>query len=111
MKTLDALREVSREMRLMAHFLHLVSRGEAAGSEEARKFSQQILDMHRQIQKRVNALIAKEPSTNVAPFTVTVARLCFTNPARDSSCETGVIAGPHDQTHTTDLQDQELAGV
>ena len=35
--------------------------------------------------------------------------LCCTNPVRDSSCESSVVAGLHEQTHTPRLQDQELA--
>jgi len=35
--------------------------------------------------------------------------LCCTNPVRDSSRESSVVAGMHEQTHTPDLQDQELA--
>ena len=39
------------------------------------------------------------------------ARLCCTNRMRDSSRESSVIAGPHEQTYTPDLQDQELADL
>jgi hypothetical protein len=35
--------------------------------------------------------------------------LCCTNPMRDSSRESSVVAGWHEQTHTPLLQDQELA--
>ena len=35
--------------------------------------------------------------------------LCCTNPVRDSSCESSVVAVLHEQTHTPRLQDQELA--
>jgi hypothetical protein len=35
--------------------------------------------------------------------------LCCTNPVRDSSCESSVVAGWHEQTHTPCLQDQKLA--
>lgn len=38
-------------------------------------------------------------------------RLCCTNPVRDSSCESSVVAGGHEQTEHTDLQDAELARV
>jgi len=37
--------------------------------------------------------------------------LCCTNPVRDSSCESSVVAGMHEQTDTPNLQDQELAGL
>jgi adenine-specific DNA-methyltransferase len=37
--------------------------------------------------------------------------LCCTNPVRDSSRESSVVAGMHEQTHTPDLQDQELASL
>ena len=38
-------------------------------------------------------------------------RLCCTNPVRDSSRESSVVAGMHEQTDTPDLQDQELASL
>jgi len=37
--------------------------------------------------------------------------LCCTNRVRDSSRESSVVAGMHEQTPITDLQDQELAGL
>ena len=37
--------------------------------------------------------------------------LCCTNPVRDSSRESSVIAGGHEQIEHTDLQDTELARV
>ena len=37
--------------------------------------------------------------------------LCCTNPVRDSSRESIVVAGGHEQTHTPRLQDQELADL
>jgi len=37
--------------------------------------------------------------------------LCCTNPMRDSSCESSVVAGLHEQTHIPRLQDQELARI
>ncbi|MDQ7774554.1 MAG: hypothetical protein Q4615_00970 [Paracoccus aminovorans] len=37
--------------------------------------------------------------------------LCCTNRVRDSSRESRVVAGMHEQTHTPDLQDQELASL
>ncbi len=40
-----------------------------------------------------------------------VRRLCCTNPVRDSSCESIVVAGRHEQTHIPNLQDQELVGL
>jgi hypothetical protein len=36
-------------------------------------------------------------------------RLCCTNPVRDSSRESSVVAGWHEQTYTPRLQDPELA--
>ena len=38
-------------------------------------------------------------------------RLCCTNRVRDSSRESSVVAGMHEQTHALDLQDQELASL
>jgi hypothetical protein len=40
-----------------------------------------------------------------------VNRLCCTNPMRDSSRESSVVAGLHEQTHIPRLQDQELARI
>ena len=40
---------------------------------------------------------------------ITYAGFCCTNPLRDSSCESSVVAGRHEQTDTPRLQDQELA--
>ena len=37
--------------------------------------------------------------------------LCCTNPVRDSYRESSVVAGLHEQTDTSDLQDHELAGL
>lgn len=37
--------------------------------------------------------------------------LCCTNPVRDSSCESSVVAGWHEQTDAPDLQDPELASL
>jgi hypothetical protein len=41
----------------------------------------------------------------------TFRRLCCTNPVRDSSRESSVVAGLHEQTDTADLQDPELASL
>lgn len=38
-------------------------------------------------------------------------RLCCTNPVRDSSGESSVVAGMHEQTCTPNLKDQELASL
>jgi hypothetical protein len=38
-------------------------------------------------------------------------RLCCTNPVKDSSCESSVIAVVDEQTEHTNLQDPELARV
>jgi hypothetical protein len=49
-----------------------------------------------------------------APYPVVdgiAVRLCCTNPMRDSSCESSVVAGLHEQTHISRLQDQELARI
>lgn len=40
-----------------------------------------------------------------------LARLCCTNRVRDSSCESSVVAGMHEQTYTPNLQDEELASL
>lgn len=41
----------------------------------------------------------------------TLNGLCCTNPVRDSSRESSVVAATHEQTHTPDLQNQELASL
>ncbi len=48
---------------------------------------------------------------SVAPFDEPFAGLCCTNPVWDSSHESSVVAGIHEQTYTPDLQDQELASL
>ena len=40
-----------------------------------------------------------------------VVGLCCTDPVWDSSHESSVVAGLHEQTHAHDLQDQELASL
>lgn len=52
-----------------------------------------------------------EPSFIFGQFRKDLDRLCCTNPVRDSSRESSVVAGLHEQTHTPRLQDQELAGL
>ena len=42
--------------------------------------------------------------TEVRPYLRTTTRLCCTNPVRDSSCESSVVAVLHEQTHTPRLQ-------
>ena len=37
------------------------------------------------------------------------ARLCCSDPVRDSSCESSVVAGGPEQTEILSLQDRELA--
>ena len=44
-------------------------------------------------------------------ITFMVDGLCCTNPVRDSSRESSMVAGMHEQTHTPNLQDQELASL
>lgn len=46
-----------------------------------------------------------------ATLAFTGARLCCANPVRDSSGESSMVAGVHEQTHIPDLQDQELASL
>jgi uncharacterized metal-binding protein len=52
-----------------------------------------------------------EDSSCLIPRFDDAIRLCCTNRVRDSSCESSVIAEKHEQTHTTDLQDPELASL
>ena len=56
-------------------------------------------------------LIAPESAAPLADWIHGLVGLCCTNPERDSSCESSVVAGMHEQTDTTDLQDQELANL
>ncbi len=48
---------------------------------------------------------------NIEQVAHIINRLCCTNPVRDSSCESSVVAATHEQTHTPDLQNQELASL
>jgi hypothetical protein len=46
------------------------------------------------------------------PMAIDVSEgLCCANPVRDSSRESSMVAGVHEQTHIPDLQDQELASL
>jgi apolipoprotein N-acyltransferase len=57
-------------------------------------------------------LVLALPPYSILPFAlIAFAGLCCTNTVRDSSCESSVIAGGHEQTELTDLQDAELARV
>ena len=51
------------------------------------------------------------PSNRKIAHGRTVTGLCCTNPMRDSSRESSVVAGLHEQTYIPRLQDQELARV
>ena len=42
---------------------------------------------------------------------IVLLRLCCTNRVRDSSCESSVVAGLHEQTYIPRLQDLELARI
>lgn len=47
----------------------------------------------------------------ITKFDVEWDGLCCTNPMRDSSRESSMVAGMHEQTYTPNLQDQKLAGL
>lgn len=68
MKSIDALREVSHELRLLAHYLSLVARDDDPGAEAARKAACQLAEIRLEIENRV---AANEP---VAPTVVQPAR-------------------------------------
>lgn len=52
---------------------------------------------------------ALQPIETLADEIARQERLCCTNPVMDSSRESSVVAGRHEQTDTPDLQDPELA--
>ena len=54
---------------------------------------------------RLQAFVAAE----VVGYDDVAGGLCCTNPVRDSSRESSVVAVRYEQTHTPRLQDQELA--
>jgi hypothetical protein len=57
------------------------------------------------------ALWIKKRERELAKPGIITAWRCCTYPAKDSSCESSVVAGWHEQTRTRDLQDPELAGL
>ena len=59
----------------------------------------------RAIERRLHAFRAFDLDAGAYGLT----RLCCTNPVRDSSRESSVVAVRYEQTHTPRLQDQELA--
>ena len=50
-------------------------------------------------------------SESINPLERRLAGLCCANPWGDSSRESSMVAGRHEQTYPPDLQDQELAGL
>lgn len=56
-------------------------------------------------------LIFRLGIAGVAAYVFMPVRLCCANPVRDSSRESSMVAGVHEQTHIPDLQDQELASL
>ena len=50
-----------------------------------------------------------QPTALISLVILCSVGLCCTNPFWDSSHESSVVAGIHEQTHTSNLQDQELA--
>ncbi len=53
MDTLNALDEVSRELRLMAHYLSMVASRDAQAGEDARMFAQQLTELQLRISHSV----------------------------------------------------------
>lgn len=66
------------------------------------------VDYLRQIDLLKSAVNDEIGSERAVP---SFCRLCCTNRVRDSSRESSVVAVMHEQTHTHDLQDQELASL
>ena len=65
-----------------------------------------VLDNEGQHESRWQAVVSISAKIGCAS-----QRLCCTNRGRDSSGESSVVAGLHEQPYTSDLQDQELAGL
>ena len=59
-------------------------------------------------QRQTDARKAAIDSANVAIRAALLHKSCE---GRDSSLESSMVAGMHEQTHTPDLQDHELAGL
>lgn len=57
MKTIDALREVSHDMELMAHYLKLASCDSEAGADLAHALSDEVLAMQQRIDDRLRTLV------------------------------------------------------
>ena len=56
-------------------------------------------------------VVGEDAAGRIAPKTNGIGWLCCTNPVKDSSRESSMVAGVHEQTHIPDLQDQELASL
>lgn len=61
--------------------------------------------------RQFQLFMERHPRCRVAMEACASARLCCTNPVRDSSFESNAVAGMHEQTDIPDLQDQELASL
>ncbi len=73
MKSLDALSEVSREMELMAHFLHVVSHDKGIGADLARDLSQDISALQQKIENRLGTVARTLPSAKAPGRIVAMA--------------------------------------
>lgn len=73
MKSLDALSEVSREMELMAHFLHVVSHDKGIGADLARDLSQDISALQQKIEHRLGTVAQTMPPAQGAAQVVAMA--------------------------------------
>jgi len=67
----------------------------------------QIKQWRDQLLEGATGVFGEGPRTEPEPVidVKTLHGLCCTNPVRDSSCESSVVAGGHEQTHPSSLQD------
>lgn len=55
--------------------------------------------------------VGKKGGLPPMPVETVLRGLCCTNPVRDSSRDSSMVADLHEQTDTANLQDQKLAGL
>ena len=108
--------DVARRGHMKRWVMAALQDGGLTMSELVRQIAQDRPDLsHKAVYQRTGQCLARLKKTGKVRrdgrVWSLVNRLCCTNPMRDSSRESSMVAGWHEQTDTPDLQDPELASV
>jgi archaellum component FlaC len=105
--TQETLRTTIEEMEASNEEMQATNEEMMASNEELQSANEELQSVNEEL-NTVNAEF-QEKIDILNRMHADLEGLCCTNPVRDSSCESSVVAGLHEQTDTPDLQDQELA--